>query len=175
MPPYLQIPTIWLWLNVALSVAIGSVMVAGVLWLIARLRSGELVRTPGVFWVLAAFTMLGLVTGVLTGFSRVPVAGAVIPAVLTLVGGLAMYLVRKENNSTRVLVSASLIALAFTLLVGSIWGAVLREAYTGNLPASSKPGRPGLPPEFKPPGRIEPIPFPPIPSDSPFIPLPRNP
>ena len=70
--------------------------------------------------------MLGAVTGVLAGFSRQPVIGAVLPAVLSLVGALTLYLVGHEA-SNRGLVSCAVIALSFTLWIGANWGATLRD------------------------------------------------
>lgn len=80
----------------------------------------------GCFWALVAFSLLGIVTGTLAGFSRQPVVGAILPPVLSLVGGLAIYLVGKDSEN-RVLVSFCVIALSFNLLIGTVWGAKLRE------------------------------------------------
>ena len=77
--------------------------------------------------LLAAFSMLGLVAGYLTGFSRSPAVGAVLPAVLSLVGGLAVFLIGKDP-SVRVAVSLSVLIFATGLLLGATWGAVMRQA-----------------------------------------------
>ncbi len=54
--------------------------------------------------------------------------GAVLPAVLSLVGGLAIYLVGAEK-ADQALVGTCVIALSLDLLIGSIWGAVLRDDF----------------------------------------------
>ena len=69
----------------------------------------SLVRMPEIswrdrFWILLSFSMLGLITGVLAGLSRQPVIGAMLPPVLSLVGGLAIYLIGKDG-SNRMLVT----------------------------------------------------------------------
>jgi len=99
-----------------------ALVVATVIWISWRPTTDK----EGSFRALFAFSMLGLVTGVLAGFSRQPVVGAVLPAVLSLVGGLAIYLIGNPNN--RILVSLCVLVLAFNLFVGATWGAVLREA-----------------------------------------------
>lgn len=78
--------------------------------------------------MLLSFSLLGLVTGLLAGFSREAAMGAVLPAVLSLVGALAIYLVGVEK-ADQALVGVCVIALSLDLLVGSIWGAVLRDEY----------------------------------------------
>lgn len=69
--------------------------------------------------------MLGLVAGYLTGYSRQPAVGAVLPAVLSLIGGLAVFLVGKDKTS-RSVVSLSIFAFSISLVLGVSWGAVMR-------------------------------------------------
>jgi hypothetical protein len=119
MPVYL-LNTAW-W-TVLWPIPITAVVVAAVL---------SFVRTPEItwrdrFWVLLSFSMLGFSTGVLTGLSRQPVVGAVLPPVLSLVGGLAIYLIGKDG-SNRVLVSLCILVLSFNLFIGTTWGVALRE------------------------------------------------
>jgi len=78
------------------------------------------------FLVTLAFSILGMVTGYLTGFSRESAVGAVLPAVLSLMGGLMVFLVGKTQES-RVIVSVSMIVFSFALLLGTGWGAVMRS------------------------------------------------
>jgi hypothetical protein len=102
---------------------LASLFTSGVLFCVARPSSHE----RDWFLAILAFAMLGLVTGTLAGFSREPVVGAVLPAVLSLVGGLAIYLIGAQR-ADRSLVGLSVIALAFDLFVGATWGAVLRNS-----------------------------------------------
>ena len=69
--------------------------------------------------------MLGMVTGYLAGYSREPTLGTVLPSVLSLMGGLVVYLVGKESTS-RVIVSVSMFVFALSLLIGCGWGAIMR-------------------------------------------------
>ncbi|MFC5302784.1 hypothetical protein [Azospira restricta] len=76
--------------------------------------------------VLAAFSMLGLVTGYLTGFSRSPAVGAVLPAVLSLVAGMAVFLMGKDAAS-RTIVALSVLIFSISLVLGTGWGATMRQ------------------------------------------------
>ena len=80
-------------------------------------------------WLLPLFALalLGLITGTMAGFSRSPVMDAVLPAVLSLVGALLVYLLGRDAGE-RLLVSLGVIALTFCLWVGANWGAILRAA-----------------------------------------------
>jgi predicted neutral ceramidase superfamily lipid hydrolase len=75
--------------------------------------------------VVMAFCALGISTGYLTGFSRTAVLGAVLPAVLSLMGGLLIYMVG-SNPASRGIVSLCTISFCFMLILGSTWGAVMR-------------------------------------------------
>jgi tryptophan-rich sensory protein len=79
----------------------------------------------GLLILLVAFAILGVGTGYLAGLSREPVAGQVLPAVLSLFAGLTVFLVSKDH-AARVLVSLSVVAFAVSLLVGSVWGSRMR-------------------------------------------------
>jgi hypothetical protein len=119
MPLYLFNTAVW---EAVWPIPVTAVVMAVVL---------SLVGTPEIswrdrFWVLLSFSMLGLITGVLSGLSRQSVIGAVLPPVLSLVGGLAIYLIGKDSSG-RMLVSLSVLVLSFALFVGTTWGIVLRE------------------------------------------------
>lgn len=87
-----------------------------------------------IFRVIIAFSLLGIVIGMIAGDSREPAVGATLPAVLSLIGGIGIYLVG-TNLGQRILVSLSVSALALALIIGFFWGAVLRvnaeHAYYG--------------------------------------------
>jgi hypothetical protein len=81
-------------------------------------------ESAAIFFALA---LLGVVTGYLTGLSRSSAVGAVIPAVLTLIGGLVLYLVTGDApRARRMLTAASVVALMTNLLVGTLWGSLSR-------------------------------------------------
>ena len=121
MPSYLTAPELWvaLW-----PIPCMALLVAGLLAFTHRPRIGR----RKFYLVLFAFGLLGIVTGLLAGFSRASAMGAVLPAVLSLVGALGIYLVGAEK-ADQGLVAACVVALAFDLLVGSFWGATLRDDF----------------------------------------------
>jgi thiol:disulfide interchange protein len=74
------------------------------------------------------FALLGMVTGFMTGLSGdSTVLQAVLPAILSLVGGLAAFMVSR-NPEIADLVAPSIGALALAVLLGSFWGANERSA-----------------------------------------------
>jgi len=69
--------------------------------------------------VISSFSMLGITIGWLTGDSGEQVLASVLPAVLTLIGGLAVFLVGKQMQDATMIASA-LIGLTLNLLVGAL-------------------------------------------------------
>ncbi|MGO9951617.1 MAG: hypothetical protein ACLPN1_05325 [Dissulfurispiraceae bacterium] len=119
MPPYL--------LDVAVLKSIWPIpILALTLALIIAICAGTSIQRKELFLVSASLSMLGAVTGYLGGFSRVPAFGTILPAVLSLMGGLIVYLVGRHASS-RVIVSVSIFAFSLTLLIGTEWGAVMRD------------------------------------------------
>ena len=119
MPPYLTQIEVWksIWPMILLVILLATV--------ISMFAPNKTQRLE-LFLVVFAFSILGMVTGYLTGFSRESVVGAVLPAVLSLMGGLMIFLVGK-NQESRSIVSISMIVFALTLLLGTSWGAVMRS------------------------------------------------
>ena len=73
--------------------------------------------------------LIGLVTGFLVGLSQTPVVAAIVPAVLSLLSGLVLIAVGREGETgTRLLIAVAAAALVLNLLLGSLWGARVREA-----------------------------------------------
>jgi predicted neutral ceramidase superfamily lipid hydrolase len=120
MPPYLNNIEVWksFWPIPASAV---------VLSLIIALLAGKCHERREYFFVILAFSMLGMVTGYLSGFSRAPALGTVLPAVLSLMGGIVVYIIGK-NSTSRIIVSVTILAFALTLMIGAEWGAVMRRA-----------------------------------------------
>jgi hypothetical protein len=79
------------------------------------------------FFVALPNTILGFTVGFLIGVSRSPAIGTVIPAVLTLIGGLGIYVFGTENRF-KVIVGYSVVVLVGTLLYGVERGAFDRES-----------------------------------------------
>ena len=116
------------------AVAVGlAVLVGGFISWKAE-NSGRFVET---LIVLLAFSVLGIVAGNLTGLSRDPAVGTVVPAILTLVGSVLAYLLGTKNAGKQMLVSGGIICLATTLLVGTYWGARARILFEADLKAYS--------------------------------------
>ena len=76
--------------------------------------------------VLLAFSLLGFVTGQIMGQSREPAVMAVLPAVLTLLGGIVIYLVGAKGIQTQAIVASMVTCFAIALLTGVHFGARLR-------------------------------------------------
>ena len=119
MPPYLTHLENWkaLW-PLPVTALVLTALFFGIVW--PKEAKRDLVL------LLAAFSMLGLVTGYLTGFSRSPAVGTVLPAVLSLVAGLAVFLMGKDAAS-RTVVSLSVLIFSISLVLGTSWGALLRQ------------------------------------------------
>jgi hypothetical protein len=122
MPPYLTHAETWeaVWPLPLAALLVSSLLYLIVTFVAPRDEEGSLLL------VLLAFSMLGIVTGYLTGFSREPVVGAVLPAVLSLFGGLAAFLIGRDKGN-QVVVSLAVLAFAFSLVLSTGWGVVLRN------------------------------------------------
>jgi hypothetical protein len=115
MPHYLTNLSMWasLW-----PVFLLSALLAGVGAALFGIKGSR----KSLLLLLAAFGILGGTTGYLTGISRAPVVGAVIPALLTLVGGLALFEVSR-NKDQQTIIALVIAVLASVLLVATQWGA----------------------------------------------------
>src|SRR4029453_3544566 len=85
--------------------------------------------------VLFSFSLLGFVTGQIMGQSREPAVMGVLPAVLTLLGGIAIYLVGAKGLQTQALVAAMVSCFALALLTGVHFGGRLRVDFETQNPA----------------------------------------
>ncbi len=73
------------------------------------------------------FASLGLVVGLLIGSARETAVGAIVPSLLTFIGGLAIYLITKETSKI-LTISASVLSISFALIVGTTLGYYERYA-----------------------------------------------
>lgn len=73
------------------------------------------------------FSIIGMTSGYLTGLSRVSAVSALVPAALTLVGGVAVYLFGK-GGKTAVLAAFSVINFSAMMMVGGLIGGRERVA-----------------------------------------------
>jgi uncharacterized membrane protein YeaQ/YmgE (transglycosylase-associated protein family) len=122
MERYLFSPQLW-------AIVFGLPAIAGLIagLLYRALRSAD--KRKEFFAVVIAFALLGIVAGFLAGFSRAPAMGTVLPAALSLVGALAIFLVGANKDVNQNLVAAAVIALSFSLLLGTLAGAVSRQEH----------------------------------------------
>ncbi len=121
MPPYLTNYQLWqaLWPIVVIVLFVAAVVS------VSAVPSGQ---RKEAYYAIAAFSMLGITTGYLAAFSREPTLSAVLPAVLSLFGGLAVFLIgQKENVGTRRLVSLCVFVFSLMLVIGAGWGSVMRD------------------------------------------------
>lgn len=78
------------------------------------------------FIITISFCSLGIVTGFLSGLSRQPVLAAVLPSVLSMIGGVLLVVVSKDNTNKN-LVGTSIFFFSIMILIGTCWGAVSRN------------------------------------------------
>ena len=124
MPPYLTTENVWATILVHASTA----LITGIVLLPMVWRRGGTLARSEIAGVLIAMSFIGVVTGYMTGLSRAPVVGAVLPGILTLIGGLVIFIATRETTSEfRALTATCVIALMITLLLGTSWGSLSRE------------------------------------------------
>jgi hypothetical protein len=121
MPPYLTHIEMWksIW-----PIPLTAMLITFILFILA----GKYEDKKGLVFVLLSFSMLGLVTGYLTGFSRESVVGAVLPSVLSLFGGLAVFLIGK-NKESRIITSLAVLSFAISLVLGTSWSSIMRQSW----------------------------------------------
>ena len=123
-PPLLAVFGTALVVSIILAAAVTSLV-----------RFAKLVRKTLalLFLVILTFSLLGFVTGEIMGQSRESAVGAVLPAVLTLLGGVAIYLIGSKGVQTQAMVASMVFCFAIALLMGTVYGARLRvEFEAGN-------------------------------------------
>jgi len=72
--------------------------------------------------VVFALSLLGIVTGQITGLSRSSAVGDVLPAILAFLGGMTLYVVGSKGKALQNAVAMSVIGLTMNLVVGVYWG-----------------------------------------------------
>jgi hypothetical protein len=106
-----------------------SIFQACAVWLRNRLRYEDQEIIPVLllsFSVMMSFGILGIVLGYLSGLSREPVVGAVLPALLTLVAAVSVYVVGQSIESRTVVLNI-LVSLSICVIIGVTIGAARRE------------------------------------------------
>lgn len=115
-----------LWALFAVAVAL-SVLVFLVVASIGRFGRSALDRSATLALVCFTFAVAGISTGYLTGLSRNPAVDSVVPAVLTVFGGFATFLIStRPRDSVGVVVGATTSLFLF-FLIAELTGARIRE------------------------------------------------
>jgi hypothetical protein len=104
------------------------------LWLLRPARTNIYLA----FLAVLTFGLLGFVTGKILGNSREAAVGTVVPAVLTLLGSVSIYVIGVKGTRAQGPVSAMVLCFTICLLAGSHFGAQLRYDYEVFI---SDPGR----------------------------------
>lgn len=78
------------------------------------------------FMPLSAVSTLGMVVGHMTGLSRTAIVGEVIPAFLTLIGGLLIYLVGFHGLKKQQMAALNVMIMVVMIQVGTGWGSHAR-------------------------------------------------
>ena len=119
---------------ILVAIAAASFLGASILCLlflwIARLSQGQNATHATVAEALAVgvpFSVLGVAVGYLTGISREAAVGSVVPAVLTLLGALTLY-IGSNGGRKSMLASATMIYVTIALVTGVGYGSRLRVA-----------------------------------------------
>jgi hypothetical protein len=115
-----------LWRDIVPVPLFAAIVAAIVTIALGRRRRAEY---PGIAAVVFAIALFGLVTGVMTGQSRDPAVGTVLPGVLTLIGGIIVYLAGTKDMQAQLLVAIVVATFSLNLLIGSYWGARLRDDF----------------------------------------------
>lgn len=74
-----------------------------------------------------SFSILGYITGSIMSNSREPAVNAVLPAALTLLGGVAAFVVGSKDSDRQTAVSAIVFSFALSLYIGADYGAMIRD------------------------------------------------
>jgi uncharacterized membrane protein len=120
MPSYLTDWPVW---RDFIPMPLFAALIAGILGVVIS-RNQELFWRS--FFVILALALFGITTGNLIGQSQEPVVGAVVPAMLGLMGGLIAYLLAAKTEDQQLLVALAVAAFSINLLVGGFWGSRLR-------------------------------------------------
>ena len=79
-----------------------------------------------------ALSLIGIVTGQITGLSRSGAVGDVLPAVLGLLGGIMIYLIGEHGVRLQSAVIMAVVGLTINLVVGIYWGSHSRQLVEGD-------------------------------------------
>ena len=113
------------WLKTFWPLAIIALLISFAIWSAYWLLTDKEDKAKAVL-IIYGFSSLGMAVGMLTGDSGSEAISTVLPAVLSLVGGLAVFLIGKQSQDAA-LMAASIATLSISLLLGALIGAENRQ------------------------------------------------
>ena len=123
-------PEVW---RIVLFILIFVPAASCLTWIVFSVFSAGRLRASGEnLLILVCFSSLGVTVGVLAASADSSAVAPLFPAVLSLVGGVATYLVSRQgpdgaDSGDRLVIAASVTALSFTLFIGALIGAGMRH------------------------------------------------
>lgn len=72
--------------------------------------------------------IIGSCIGIISGLSRSPIAGTVLPAILTLIGGFAVYVFGSEKSESRI-TPAAVVVFVMSCFIAFLQSAAIRSVY----------------------------------------------
>ncbi|WP_424927717.1 hypothetical protein [Amaricoccus tamworthensis] len=112
----------------ALLAASFSFILFLILLIAAKITRKKIERLPLLCLVAFVFGLLALVTGMITGASRNVAVGQVLPASLSLIGAVALYVITKSEAEVPIAATA-VIAFSIMLLIGTVIGSYERVRF----------------------------------------------
>lgn len=107
-----------------LPIILATLLAISFLWAVKS--KIELIK--GSYSIVISFTALGAMLGVFIGASREPVVGAALPALITLISGLMVYLFsKKEMTKWRGTIPIAIAALVMAASAGGFYGGAARN------------------------------------------------
>jgi hypothetical protein len=79
-------------------------------------------------FLIFAVGIVGSSIGIIGGLSRAPIAGTVLPAILTSIGGFAVYLFGGERAASRI-TPAAIVVFVFSSFIAFLQSSAIRSAY----------------------------------------------
>ena len=119
--------------SVSLLALAFALLVGITLWLYEQFRGQEVEAKAGSVALSFVFGVLALSVGLLMSSARGDTVGAILPAALTFIGGIGIYLVTKEHKAA-VSIGVIVVSFSFMLIAGATLG--YHERYRSDQRAS---------------------------------------
>ena len=126
-----SVPTAISLFSFGLGVTLSVCIVLGGLAYFLRFSGEQSISIVGLTMYALPLMTLGIVIGYLASISREPTLSGTLPAVLTLAGGITVYIYSLESVRKSMIAGVSLLVFLLNLVCGSAYGSYTRE--TGKL------------------------------------------